>query len=77
MGELAKDDQVEEAYIRLKQSWKTQKKKGGKNALFRAIILAYKKEYLIALLINILTTMLNLSSPFLIKHIIDFINADD
>ena len=35
------------------------------------------EEYLIALLINVLTTMLNLSSPYLIKHIIDFINTDE
>jgi hypothetical protein len=33
-------------------------------------------EYLSALLINIVTTMLNLSSPFMIKRIIDFINDD-
>lgn len=32
---------------------------------------------MIALFINILTTMLNLSSPYLIKHIIDFINTGE
>ncbi len=40
-------------------------------------LIKFSGEYLIALCINIFTTMLNLSSPYLIKHIIDFINTDE
>ena len=99
LGELIEEDEVEYAYQKLKRSWQKQKLTRTKNALFKAIILAYKcksvytkifltlsdytnlfafcvGEYLSALMINILTTMLNLSSPYMIKKIIDFINND-
>ena len=39
-------------------------------------LIHYLGEYLTALVINIMTTMLNLSSPYMIKKIIDFINDD-
>ena len=100
LGELNDEDEVEYAYQKLKKSWRYQKFTKSKNALFKAIILAYKckffpimsylsssflisyllvillVEYLSALCINIVTTMLNLSSPYMIKKIIDFINDD-
>ena len=90
MGDLKNEDKVEYALQKLKASWKNQKAKGienQKNGLFKAVILAYKSkhllflntlvEYLVALSLNILTTMLNLFSPYLVKQIIDYINSSD
>jgi hypothetical protein len=87
MGDLKSEDKVEVTLLKLKASWKKQKKKGSKHALFLAVIYAFRSklrktsyfylgQYLTALSVNILVTMLNLSSPFLIKHIIEYLQSE-
>ena len=86
MGDLKRADTVEFALAKLKKSWKHHRRTGHKNALFKAVIYAYNSkpwllkiavgEYFIAFLFNVVVTMLNLSSPFLVKHIIEYIQDD-
>jgi hypothetical protein len=42
MGGLKREDKVDYALAKLKASWKIQKKTSSKNALFKAVIYAYK-----------------------------------
>jgi ABC-type bacteriocin/lantibiotic exporter with double-glycine peptidase domain len=76
---------VEANVLLLKKSWKRYKKTNDKNALFKAVIHAFRcnvfsrltfyllDQYLFALLLNFLVSCLELSSPFFVKMLIEFI----
>jgi len=47
MGDLRDKDKVEHSYRELKKSWKKFKGKGEKNALFKAVLHAFRCKILI------------------------------
>eukprot|EP00347_Sterkiella_histriomuscorum_P019725 403340529 len=76
MGDIRQNQKVEVQYLKLKKSWKKYKHSQG-NALFKAVIHAYRYEYLIAVFFNLLITAAEISTPFLVKRIIEFIQSTD
>jgi ABC-type multidrug transport system fused ATPase/permease subunit len=47
------------------------------NALFWALAAAYKKDFGIAFVLNILSVFFEIANPFLIKYLIEFIQDPD
>jgi ABC-type multidrug transport system fused ATPase/permease subunit len=57
----------------MRESWKKYKRHNSPNDLFKAVLHAFRKEYLIAMCISVVSSGFELSTPFIIKAIIDFI----
>ncbi|CDW86515.1 atp-binding cassette superfamily [Stylonychia lemnae] len=76
MGKIKDQDRVELQYNKLKKSWKLYKNRKG-NSLFKAVLHAYRYEYFIAVIFNLVVTSIEISSPLLIKRIIDYIQDPD
>lgn len=54
----------------MKKSWKKYKINKGNNDLFKAVLHAYRKDYIISILMGFLSSGLELSTPFFVKAII-------
>jgi len=64
----------------LKNTWNkaiSDKKNISKHALFKACLWSYKWQYMITMILTITSSILSLSSPFLIKPLIQYIKTGE
>lgn len=74
MGSVSTEDSVQVQVARLEASWEKYKNlPDQKNALFRAIMDAFRREFNLATYWNLLVACLQLSSPFILHRLITFI----
>ena len=74
MGRVSTEDSVQVQVARLEASWEKYKHSPDqKNALFRAIMDAFRREFNLATYWNLLVACLQLSSPFILHRLITFI----
>ena len=73
------DDRVEISTAKLRKSWASYKEQANvsKYALLKAVVAAFKWEYIKIIIINLIVTGLNLISPYLISMIIEYIETKD
>jgi ABC-type multidrug transport system fused ATPase/permease subunit len=61
----------------LKSKWVRYEKTQGRgdNALFKSILFAFWKDFLMLVILNIVSTLMGLCGPFIIKKLIDYIKT--
>lgn len=52
-------------------------KKDGDNKLFWSILKAFWTDFVLLILFNVVTTILNLTGPYMIKQLIDFVKTGE
>ena len=57
----------------MRKSWKKFKVNKGENDLFKAVLHSFRGDYGISLCLGFVSSALDLSAPFFVKGIIDFI----
>ena len=72
MGKLREQDTAEEQYRKFSQAFETKKHTGGLT-LVKAMLIAYKLDFAFLLLLNLLSSIIELSSPFLIARVIEYV----
>ena len=80
LGELRDQDKVEIQIKRLRDIWDAKKNEEGgpsKNALVWAVLLSFKSEYTYLMCLNAIQATLSLSSPFIIKPLIEFVKTGE
>ena len=76
LGELRKDDQVKQQIENLRRVWLRAVAAGvTKNSLMKAVLVSFKSHYIVLMLLNIMNALLTMSSPFIIKPLIDFVKT--
>lgn len=75
LGDLRDCDKVEQHIEVLGKIWNRYKHKEGSNRLFRAVIRQFLCEYMLIMFFNLVQTLINILSPFLVKYLIDFIKT--
>lgn len=74
MGEVSPQDRVEVQLLKLEAAWEKRRfAKKNKNALFWSVLYAFKREYNVAVFWNIVVTVFQLCSPFILQRLIVFI----
>jgi hypothetical protein len=74
MGGISVEDCVEVQLEKLEASWAEYKTlPNQENALFWAVMHAFKHEYKVAMFWNIIVAVLQVSSPFILHRLIEFI----
>jgi hypothetical protein len=74
LGKIPDQFSIEEPLKIFKTFWEQEKLKGNnKNALIKSIFATFKRVYMWSFGMAITSTLLKMTSPFLIKWIIDFI----
>ena len=78
MGEVDPEDDVREQKSRLEEKWAYYKTRADKqNKLYWAVIKAYGWEFGVAIFWNLIIATFQLSSPFLLKRLIEFIKNEE
>ena len=78
MGEVRPEDDVREQKSRLEEKWAYYKTRADKqNKLYWAVIKAYGWEFGVAIFWNLIIATFQLSSPFLLKRLIEFIKNEE
>ena len=76
LGKVRHKDSVEVQIAKLEAAWERQKsQRNNEHALSKAIFGAFKWEFYYATFWNFVITLLQLSVPFLLKRIIEFIQV--
>ena len=73
LGNIRKKHDVRIQKTRLMTAWNYYKNSKSKNSLLKAVLRAYRREYLITTSAAMLVCCLQILSPFLLKGLIDYI----
>jgi hypothetical protein len=75
LGLLAEKDQVQTQIKNLKKVWQETQSHGTlkKNALFSTVMRSFKNQYLFLMFLNAISACLQMSSPFIIRPLIEYI----
>jgi len=79
-GVLRECDMVEGQIVKLKKTWlkySSDKKKISKHALFKSVIFSFKFQYMITMIMTLTSSILQLSSPLLIKPLIEYVKTGE
>lgn len=78
LGDLKEEDRVAVQIENLRRVWDRKVAAGvNQNSLMKAVLLSFKGHYIALMLLNLLNACLNMSSPFIIKPLIDFVKTGE
>lgn len=77
LGELHSNDDVQIQVNKLKKEWDKQisRKRVSKNALFKAVLLSYKKEYFYIMFLNVLLSLLRMAAILIVHPLVDYVKT--
>ena len=73
LGTIRESHDVRVQQGRLVTAWNGYKRSGSKHSLFKAVLRAYRWEYTVAVLWNLLVCALQIISPFVLRRLILFV----
>lgn len=77
MGTVSPEDSALAQMLKLEKAWDRYRQGSDKNALFKSVVAAFRREYLNAVFWNVLVACLQVTSPFILHSLIEFIKSQD
>ena len=76
-GELPESEQAQHHIELLETVWNRKKHEKGNNVLLKTLFIAFRRDYISLMFWNTLQTVLSVTSPFIIKLFINYIESGE